>query len=56
MALWPNKGEADLRPTLGAPYERTDPIFPLRPMVPHDAPAALRFGPTPLGMPGIRTA
>jgi cholesterol oxidase len=56
MALWPNKGEADVRPPLGAPYRRTDPIFPLHPIVPEHAPAALRFGPTPLGMPGVRTA
>ncbi len=56
MALWPNKGEADLRPPLGAPYQRTEPVFPLRPIVPDHAPAALRFGPSPLGMPGIRTA
>ena len=56
MALWPNKGEADLRPPLGAPYERLAPIFPTHPVVPDTAPAALRYPPVPLGMPGTRTA
>jgi cholesterol oxidase len=56
MALWPNKGEAESRPPLGAPYQRTDPIYPLHPIVPEDAPAALSFRPIPLGMPGVRTA
>ena len=41
-ALWPNKGEADQRPPLGAPYQRLDPIAPAAPIVPADAPAALR--------------
>ncbi|MBJ7466114.1 MAG: GMC family oxidoreductase, partial [Mycolicibacterium sp.] len=41
-ALWPNKGEADLRPAQGEPYRRLDPIAPVRPVVPAEAPAALR--------------
>ena len=41
-ALWPNKGEADLRPAQGEPYRRMDPIAPVRPVVPVDAPAGLR--------------
>lgn len=41
-ALWPNKGEADLRPPQGEPYRRLDPIAPVRPVVPAEAPAALR--------------
>lgn len=41
-ALWPNKGEADLRPSQGEPYRRLDPIAPVRPVVPAEAPAALR--------------
>jgi cholesterol oxidase len=53
-ALWPNKGEADLRPPMGAPYQRLNPIAPARPAVPATAPAALR--PVPLGMPSVRTA
>ena len=56
MALWPNKGELDQRPTLGAPYVRTTPVFPAHPMVPETAPAALHFAPVALGMPGTRTA
>jgi cholesterol oxidase len=41
-ALWPNKGEYDLRPQQGEPYRRLDPIPPQHPAVPADAPAALR--------------
>lgn len=51
MALWPNKGERDARPPLGAPYERIDPVYPARPIVPDTAPAALRS--IPLGMPAM---
>jgi cholesterol oxidase len=43
MAFWPNKGEQDPRPRLGAPYERIEPVAPRRPAVPADAPAALRL-------------
>jgi cholesterol oxidase len=56
MALWPNKGEADLRPPLGAAYRRIAPTFPAHPAVPETAPAALQFGPVSLGMPGTRSA
>jgi cholesterol oxidase len=55
-ALWPNKGEADLRPPLGEPYQRVEPIAPTTPIVPDHAPAALRIKPIPLGMPEVRTA
>ncbi|MGV0715508.1 GMC family oxidoreductase [Mycolicibacterium sp. XJ662] len=41
-SLWPNKGQADLRPPQGQPYKRIDPIPPANPAVPADAPAALR--------------
>ena len=41
-ALWPNKGEQDLRPAQGLPYQRLAPVAPARPVVPADAPAALR--------------
>ena len=41
-SLWPNKGEDDLRPAQGQPYRRLSPIAPVRPVVPADAPAALR--------------
>jgi cholesterol oxidase len=40
MALWPNKGEPDPRPPLGAPYQRVDPVPPRHPAVPVGAPAA----------------
>ena len=45
MALWPNRGEADPRPPLGAPYERVDPQPPVRPVVPDSAVGALRITP-----------
>jgi cholesterol oxidase len=41
-SLWPNAGEADPRPPLGAPYERVEPVMPERPAVPAGAAAALR--------------
>ena len=41
-SLWPNKAETDLRPEQGQPYRRLDPIPPAHPVVPADAPAALR--------------
>ncbi|RSM55469.1 cholesterol oxidase [Actinoplanes sp. ATCC 53533] len=47
MSLWPNKGEADRRPALGAPYERVEQVAPHSPAVPADAPAALRITPVP---------
>ena len=43
MAFWPNKGEADTRPALGASYERIEPVRPASPAVPDDAPGALRL-------------
>ena len=43
VALWPNAGEQDPRPAMGAPYARVDPVTPRRPVVPASAPAALRW-------------
>ena len=43
MAFWPNHGEADPRPALGASYQRVAPVAPLKPAVPSDAPGALRL-------------
>ena len=43
MAFWPNKGEADPRPPLGASYEPVSPVAPVAPVVPESAPAALRL-------------
>ncbi|BBZ10304.1 GMC oxidoreductase [Mycobacterium branderi] len=45
-SLWPNKGEDDQRPRQGEPYRRLDPIAPRNPVVPADAPGALRWQPT----------
>ena len=41
-SLWPNKGSEDLRPEQGQAYKRLAPIAPEHPVVPADAPAALR--------------
>ena len=43
MAFWPNKGESDPRPELGAAYERIAPVPPASPVVPDSAPGALRL-------------
>ncbi len=43
MSFWPNKGEADPRPSLGEGYERIAPVTPTSPAVPEGAPAALRL-------------
>ena len=51
MAFWPNKGERDPRPALGTPYRRVDPVPPRAPVVPPDAPGALRL--VPLGTPAV---
>jgi cholesterol oxidase len=41
-SLWPNRGEVDQRPAQGESYRRLAPIAPVRPVVPAEAPAALR--------------
>jgi cholesterol oxidase len=43
MAFWPNKGDEDPRPALGASYRRISPVAPKRPVVPEAAPGALRL-------------
>ncbi|WP_436702175.1 GMC oxidoreductase [Nocardioides sp. BYT-33-1] len=43
MAYWPNKGEHDTRPELGEAYRQIEPVAPKAPVVPADAPAALRL-------------
>ena len=43
MSLWPNKGEVDQRPPLGAPYQRITPVTPKNPVVPDYAYGALRL-------------
>jgi len=47
MSLWPNKGETDKRPPVGAEYQRIDAVFPAHPFVPATAPGALRFTTAP---------
>lgn len=49
MSFWPNKGEPDPRPPLGADYERIDAVPPRRPAVPAHARGALL-----LPMPVVR--
>jgi cholesterol oxidase len=48
VALWPNKGEPDPRPSLGETYRRLEPVAPKNPVVPDHAPGALRLPITPL--------
>ena len=45
ISLWPNKGDADFRPIQGAPYARINSIPPRHPVVPINAPAALKIVP-----------
>ncbi|HTZ25741.1 MAG TPA: GMC family oxidoreductase [Streptosporangiaceae bacterium] len=49
MALWPNNGDADPRPPLGAAYQPVEPVEPCSPAVPPSAPAALRLPVLPAG-------
>ncbi len=43
FSLWPNKSGVDPRPSQAQPYQRLDPVAPVRPAVPATAPAALRL-------------
>ena len=43
MALWPNRGDADLRPPLGSGYQPVPAVPPRHPVVPATAPGALRL-------------
>ena len=43
VSMWPNKGESDHRPPLGADYRRLAPVTPKNPAVPDHAPGALRL-------------
>jgi cholesterol oxidase len=42
-AMWPNKGEVDLRADQGEGYRRIQPVAPNNPVVPEGAPGALRL-------------
>lgn len=43
MAMWPNKGEPDARPSQEEGYRRVEPVFPRSPAVPEGAFAELRY-------------
>jgi cholesterol oxidase len=43
MAFWPNHGDVDPRPDLGAAYRPLSPVAPRQPAVPEAAPGALRL-------------
>ena len=43
LSMWPNKGDADLRPAQGAKYLRIFPIAPNQPFVPAGAVGALKI-------------
>ncbi|KQP27704.1 MULTISPECIES: GMC oxidoreductase [unclassified Aeromicrobium] len=43
MAYWPNRGETDVRPAVGEGFRSMEPIAPKSPVVPDDAPGALRL-------------
>ncbi|TQF05059.1 GMC family oxidoreductase [Kitasatospora acidiphila] len=48
MSMWPNKGEADLRPAQGEAYRRVTAVAPVRPAVPAGA-----FGELLLPVPSV---
>jgi cholesterol oxidase len=43
MSFWPNRGETDTRPAQGEAYRVLQPVPPAAPLVPDEAPAALRL-------------
>ena len=43
LSYWPNRGDPDPRPPLGAPYERLVPVSPRWPAVPVGAPGSLHL-------------
>jgi cholesterol oxidase len=43
LAFWPNKGDDDGRPALGSEYRKVSAVTPAHPVVPADAPGALRL-------------
>ena len=55
FALWPNRGDADARPALGASYVPVPPVTPRSPVVPAGAMGELRL-PVPLGLPRVRVS
>ena len=47
LSMWPNAGDDDPRPPLGAAYQRVEAVAPRTPAVPAGARAALGTGATP---------
>jgi cholesterol oxidase len=47
LSFWPNAGDADPRPPLGARYERVSPVAARMPAVPPSAPVFVRLGDPP---------
>ncbi|WP_020392666.1 GMC oxidoreductase [Kribbella catacumbae] len=43
LAFWPNKGEDDDRPAIGSEYRKVAAVTPVNPVVPAEAPGALRL-------------
>lgn len=43
MSMWPNRGEPDQRPALGQAYVPVSAVAPRNPVVPEEAPGALRL-------------
>ncbi|WUJ72753.1 GMC family oxidoreductase [Kribbella soli] len=43
LSFWPNKDGDDPRPAIGSAYRRVQPVKPSNPVVPADAPGALRL-------------
>lgn len=43
LSFWPNKGEEDARPAIGSEYQRVAAVTPAKPVVPAEAPGALRL-------------
>jgi cholesterol oxidase len=42
FSMWPNKGEADMRPAQNTPYKRVEAVMPNKPVVPKGAIGELR--------------
>ncbi|EFQ81955.1 4Fe-4S binding domain protein [Aeromicrobium marinum DSM 15272] len=43
LSYWPNRGETDVRPQVGRGFVQMEPVAPKNPVVPDDAPGALRL-------------
>ncbi|WP_168914672.1 FAD-dependent oxidoreductase [Microcella flavibacter] len=54
VAMWPNRGDVDARPALGAAYAPVPAVAPLSPVVPASASGALRLPGAPVALPTPR--